>query len=195
MDVMRGGIVVLDLNRLSCHHAENVGMVLAALLIEHHRILGQFEGAIAKAIFHVHEDVGQVAAADNDAFGLIGALAAGILAHIDLGGLGSGAIELHRAIHGGDCGWIDGSGRGLGLLLGGCVSGLLGIFFLAACRQNQQSANCEHAGDDGPMLSIHDVALSLGCDQKIHPAHGRCASTSTRVVHDDLMQIIQTGQF
>ena len=59
---MRGGIVVLDLDRLSCHHAEHVRMVLAALLIEHDRILGSVEGAIAQAVFHVNEHIGQVAA-------------------------------------------------------------------------------------------------------------------------------------
>ncbi len=119
MDVVGGGVVILDLNCLSCHHAENVGMILAALLIEHDRILGSVEGAIAQAVFHVDEDVGQVAATDHDAFGFIGALAAGILAHVDLRGLGSGAVELHRAAHGRRGRGINRSGRRLGLLLGG----------------------------------------------------------------------------
>src|SRR5205823_1515562 len=77
MDVVGGRVVILDLNRLSCHYAENMGMVLAALLIEYDRILGRIKGAIAQAIFYIHEDVSQVAATDHDAFGFIGALAAG----------------------------------------------------------------------------------------------------------------------
>ena len=62
MDVVGGGIVVLDLHGLSGHHAEHVGMILAALLIEHDRILGRIEGAVAQAVFHIDEDIGQVAA-------------------------------------------------------------------------------------------------------------------------------------
>ena len=61
MDVVRGGIVVLDLHGLACHHAEHVRMILAALLIEHDRIFGNIEGAVAEAVFHIDEDIGEVA--------------------------------------------------------------------------------------------------------------------------------------
>src|SRR5437868_7584472 len=115
MDVVRGGIVVLDLHCLTGHDTEHVRMILASLLIEHNGIFGQIESAIAEAVFHVYEDVGEIAAADHNTFSLVSALAARVLAHIDLCRFGSGAIELHSAVNRGHGGGIDGSSGRLGL--------------------------------------------------------------------------------
>src|ERR1051326_1237743 len=90
MDVVSSGIVVLDLHRLAGHHAQHMRMVLAAFLVEHDGVLGKVEGAVAEAVFHVNEDVGQIASADPDVFSLVGPLAAGVLAHVDFRRLGSG---------------------------------------------------------------------------------------------------------
>src|ERR1700722_6478078 len=99
MDVMGRLIGVLDLHCLARHHAKNMRMILAALLFEHDRILGHVERPAAQSIFYVHEHVGQVAAINHNIFGLVGALASRVLAHVDLRRFRCGPVELHRAAH------------------------------------------------------------------------------------------------
>jgi len=133
MDVVRRGIVILDLNRLARHNAENVRMVLASLLIEDDSIFGNIEGAIAQTVFHIHEDVREIAVVDYDGLSLIGPFASRVLAHINFRGLGCRTIELYCPIHGRDCCGIDGSSRGRrlsGLLR--AVAGLFRVLFLTA---------------------------------------------------------------
>ena len=139
MDVVGRGIVVLDLHGLPGHYAENMGMILAAFLIEYDGVFGKVESAVAEAVLHVDKDIRKIAAADHDVLGFVGSFAAGVLAHVDLGGFGSGAGKFHSAIDGGNGGRIDRGGSGLRALFGRRVVGLLGIFFLAAGRQSQQS--------------------------------------------------------
>src|SRR5579863_3972769 len=109
-------------------------MVFASALIEDDGIFGDVKGAVSKAVLHVNEYICQITATDNDALGFVGALAAGILTHINLGLLGCRAVKLNGAVDRCDRGGINGGrcGRRLGWLLGHIV-GLLSILFLAAC--------------------------------------------------------------
>src|SRR5258708_5708824 len=85
-------------------------MILAATLVEDDGVFGHVEGAAAEPVFHVDENVGEIAACDYYGLGFVRAFAGWILAHVDLRRLGGGAIELYRAVYRGrGCG-IDGSG-------------------------------------------------------------------------------------
>src|SRR5262245_13301456 len=59
--VVRGGIAVLDLNRLSDKYTKDMRLVLAARLIEHHGRRRRRVDTIAESVADVHEDVGDVA--------------------------------------------------------------------------------------------------------------------------------------
>src|SRR5712692_1121898 len=97
MDVVGGGIVVLDLDGLAGHHTENVGMILAAALVEYDWVFGNVEGPASESVFHVDEHVGEITAGHDHILGFVRALAAWVLAHVNLRGLGSRAIKLHGA--------------------------------------------------------------------------------------------------
>ena len=146
---MGSGIVVLDLDGLTCHDPKDVRMVLAAALIKHDSIVRNFKRAASQAFLHVDEYIGKIAAIDHDGFSFVRTLAAGILAHIDLGGLWSRSIKLHRTANlGGGCRINRGGGaRGRCLLLGRGVGGLLGILLLIARDQQadrKQQTDCHH---------------------------------------------------
>ena len=135
MDVVGSGIIILDLNGLAGHHAEHMGMITAALLIKNDRILGNIEGAIADAVFHIDENIGEVAFIDDERFVLIGAFAGGVLRHVDLGRLRSRAIVLHRSAQRAYRGRINGRGSGGGSV--GTRGGLFSVFFFVTSSQQQ----------------------------------------------------------
>src|SRR5262249_9716727 len=130
VDVVRGVVAVLDVDVLADHDAEDVRVVAAAFLIEFDRSRRRIERAAAEAVFHVHEDVGQVLAIAGVGLDQVLALlgAGGVLRHIDFGGLGLGAIEAYGAGNRADRALVDRSrrrrGRGSRLLSGR-------LFFLA----------------------------------------------------------------
>ena len=164
MDVVRRGIVILDLHRLSRHHTEHVRMILAATLIEHHGIFGNVEGPAAQTIFHIDENISQIAARHDDVLGFVRALAARILAHVDLRSLGSRAIKLYRAVNRRrSCRINRRGGLRWSRRLRGSIARLLRILFLVASRRQQQAAQGQRAsGHHCPTcLLIHNVALSL----------------------------------
>ena len=97
MNVVCGRIVILDFNVLTGHRAQHVRVILATLLVDGDGFLGKVKGAVAQALFYINENIGQLAAIDDDGLSRVGALASGILAHINLGGLGSCAVEFHGA--------------------------------------------------------------------------------------------------
>src|ERR1700680_2986241 len=99
MDVVGRGIVVLDLDRLTCHDPKDVRMVLAPALIKHDSVVRNVKRAASQAFLHVDEYIGKIAAIDHDGFSFVRTLAAGILAHIDLGGLWCRSIKLHPTAH------------------------------------------------------------------------------------------------
>src|SRR3984893_14988875 len=137
MDDVGSGIVVLDLDGLTCHDPKDVRMILAAALIKHDSIARNVKRSASQAILHVNEYIGKIAAIDHDGFSFVQTLAAGILAHIDLGGLWSRSIKLHGTANLGSRCWSNrgGGARGRRLLLGGGVGGLLGVLLLIARDQ------------------------------------------------------------
>src|SRR6266481_3623271 len=147
MNVVGGRIAIDDLDGLIGDHAQHVGMVFAAALIELDGFFGNIESAVAEALFHIDEHVAEVTAGGHHVFRHVGALAGGVLAHVDLGGLGSFAFKFHGAANAGGRGGIDWSGGccrgGWG---GGGSSGLL--FFFAAsgeedeAKRSGQAPNC-----------------------------------------------------
>src|SRR5271169_6562466 len=93
MNVVGRWIAVDDLDGLIGDYAQHVGMILAPALVEGDGFLGNIEGAIAEALFNVDVNVGKLAGAGRNVLRHVGALASGILAHVNFGGLGSFAIE------------------------------------------------------------------------------------------------------
>src|SRR4030088_3252834 len=106
MVVVGGGIVVLDLDSLACHNAHYMWVVLATALVERDCIFGHVKSAAPYAVLYIDEDIGQIAAIDHDSLGFVRALATRVLTHIDLGGLWSRSIKLHRTVNCGSCCWI-----------------------------------------------------------------------------------------
>src|SRR3954447_13996667 len=148
MDVVGCRIGILDLDGLASHHTEDMRMISTAILIQDDRVLGNVEGPVAESVLHVNEYVGQIAAAYDDALGFIRAFAAGVLAHVDLRGLGRGAVELYSSTdrrHRGrinrrrGCSWLS-------FFFGRSVGGLLGAL-IASCKR-QQCAECQEAEED-----------------------------------------------
>src|SRR4029077_11907856 len=119
MDVVRSGIVVLDLDVLPRHHAQYVRMILAAALVKNDRILGHVKGAAAQTVLHVNENIGEFAAVDHNGLHGIVALACCILAHINLPWFRSGTGEGYRAADLRSRGRIDWSGGRSGRSLRG----------------------------------------------------------------------------
>src|SRR5260370_25652462 len=72
-------------------------MVFAATLIEGDGFLWNVECTVAQALFDVDKHVGEVASAGHHVFSCVRALAGGILAHVNHGGLWRGALELDDA--------------------------------------------------------------------------------------------------
>src|ERR1700722_1286688 len=136
MDVVGGLVVVFDLHGLSGHHAQHMGVILAAALVEHGWGRGNIKRAAAEAILHVHEYVGEIPAIDDNVFCLVHTFAGRALAHIDLRRLGSSAVEFYGAAHGGNGGRIDRSRRRRRRWLFRRRAGRL-LFFLVACGCNQ----------------------------------------------------------
>src|SRR6266404_2950779 len=132
VDIVGGGIAVDDRYGLAGDHSHHVRVIAAAALIELYGFLGDVEGAAAQAFLNVDENVREMAVRDDDILGHVCAFAGGILAHVYLGGLRRGAVELHNADDDGSRGWVNrrGGGRGgwsrCGLLFRG--------FFLATTR-------------------------------------------------------------
>src|SRR6266849_9787745 len=130
MDIVCGGIAVDDRYGLAGDHSHYEWVIAAAALIELNGFLGNVKRAAAEALFDVDEDVREMAVCDDDILGHVRALAGGILAHVNLGGLRRGAIEFHNTDDDGSRCWVNrrgGGGRGWsrrGLLFRG--------FFLAA---------------------------------------------------------------
>src|SRR5713101_8095217 len=159
MNVVGGGITVDDLDGLPGHHAHNVRMVLAATLVESDGFLGNVESAVAETFFHIHEDVGDVTVAGHHGLGHVRAFAGGILAHVNLGGLWRGAIELHGAADGCRRSRINGGGGGRGS--GGSRGPLFGRFFLSAPCQKDESKNCRQDQACLPRILVHDFTSPL----------------------------------
>src|SRR5207244_5381705 len=112
-------VVIHNDYTLPDHYSQHVMMITAALLIKSGGLFWNIEAAIAKAIFHINKDVGQVSTVDDNGFRFVSALAGRVLAHVDFGQPGSCAVELHRAIYGGYSFGINGSGCRSCLLLRG----------------------------------------------------------------------------
>src|SRR5258706_186845 len=112
-------------------HGQHVGMVFAAALIELDGFFGNIESAVAEALFHIDEHVAEVTAGGHHVFRHVGALAGGVLAHVDLGGLGSFAFKFHGAANAGGRGGGDlgGGGGRRGAGGGGGRGGGLFFFF------------------------------------------------------------------
>src|SRR5439155_9958844 len=105
MNVVRGIVVVLDPDILPSHHAQNMRMILADLLVYGRRVLGNIKGAIAQTFFHINEYVRQLTAIGNDRLRRVVAFARGILAYVDLLRLLRRSLERHRALYrSGRCG-------------------------------------------------------------------------------------------
>src|SRR6266849_915246 len=145
MNIVGGGVVVLDFDILSRHYGEHVRMITAALLVEYDSVLGDVKAAVAEAALHVNEHVSQIAIFHDHCLGGIVALAGRILTHINLRRLGGRTVEFHGAAYGSGGAGIDrrrgGGGFGFrggrGRLLFACV-------LLAAPGQEQQAEECEH---------------------------------------------------
>src|SRR5437016_9877195 len=156
VDVVGCGVAILNVDSLPGHYAQHVRMITAALLIKAGGLFWNIEAAIAKAIFHINKDVGQVSTVDDNGFRFVSALAGRVLAHVDFGQLGSCAVELHRAIYGGYSIGINGSGCRSCFLLRG-IAGFRTLF-LAAGGQEQNAEQRNHTEDDYPrLLTIHDL--------------------------------------
>src|ERR1700747_255107 len=90
--------------------------ITAAVLVEGDGFPRSGKAAVAKSVFHVDENVGEIAMIDDEVFrgGEFGA-ASGLVGHFDLPHSGNCALELNCAGDGGGGGEID-NGDGLGLL-------------------------------------------------------------------------------
>src|SRR5712664_812200 len=130
MDIVGGGVAIDDRYRLTGDHSHHVGVIAAAALIELNSLLGYVEGAATQALLDVDEDVCEMAVRDDDILGHVRALARGILAHVDLGGLRRGAIEFHNTDDDGSRGWVNRRGGGS---RGWSRRGLLFRGFAASC--------------------------------------------------------------
>src|SRR5260370_23796834 len=111
VNVVCGWIAIPDLHSLPCHHAEHVRMIFTSALIQYDRILWKSKSAVAQPFFHIHEDVGQVAASYDEVFCCVRSFAVSILTHVNLRRLRSYAFELHSAADGGGGGGINRGGR------------------------------------------------------------------------------------
>src|SRR2546429_9406561 len=87
MDVVRGRIVILNFDILPRHHTQDMGVILAALLIERDGIFGNFKSAISQSVFHVLKNVRQFAIVGHNGLRNVIDLAGRILAHDYLGRL------------------------------------------------------------------------------------------------------------
>ena len=134
-------------------------MVLAAALVQGDGFLGNVEGAVAETFFYIHEDVGDVTIAGHHGLGHVRAFTCGILAHVNLGGLWRGAIELHGAADGCRRSRINGSGGGP--RSGGSRRLLFGSFFLSAPCQKDESKNCRQGEHCFPHILVHDFTSPL----------------------------------
>ena len=109
MNVMGSGIVVLDLDGLTSHHAQYVWVITATLLVNRSGSFGNVEGAVAEAVLHIYEYIRQLAAVGNYGFGRVVPLTSGVLAHVDLRGFRRRTVELHGSTYGSRCCGVDGS--------------------------------------------------------------------------------------
>src|SRR6267142_2788692 len=134
VDIVGGGIAVDDRYGLAGDHSHHVWVIPAAALIEFNGFLGDIEGTAAEAFFDVDEDVCEMAVRDDDILGHVRAFAGGVLAHVNLGGLRRGAVELHNADDDGSRGWVNRRGGGC---RGRSRRRLLfrGFFLAASCEQ------------------------------------------------------------
>src|SRR2546427_1482131 len=144
MNVVGGRIAVNDLDGLIGDYAHHMRMVFAAALIERNGFFGNVERAVAQAFFDIDEDVGEVSAAGHHVFRHVGALAGGVLAHVNLGGLWGFAFKFHGAGDAGGRGGINRSGRGRSA---GSSGGLVSFLFAAPREEDKaersgQAPNC-----------------------------------------------------
>ena len=128
VNIVCGWIAIGDLHGLSCHHAEHMGMIFTSALIQYDRVFRKGKGAVAQPLFHIYEDVGQVAVSHYDIFGCVRSFAVRILTHVNFRWFRSNTLELHGATNGSRCGGINrrggrsGGGAGSrGLLLRGLL--------------------------------------------------------------------------
>src|SRR3981081_475362 len=83
MDVMRGGIVILDLYGLTGHHTQDVRVIFAAALIQNDWVFGDVKRSVPETILYVHKHIGEVSTRDGNVFRFVRPLARGLLAHVD----------------------------------------------------------------------------------------------------------------
>jgi len=107
MNIVQGLVVVLKAYRLAGHHGDHVRNVAAAFLLNGDTLLRRIEVAIAQAVFHVNQHVGQMAIVDDNLLGCRAPLAAGIVRHVDWLGSGRSAFKADGAGDGGCGGRID----------------------------------------------------------------------------------------
>src|SRR5579859_144591 len=158
VDVVGGHVRIDDGQRLACLQGQNVRMILAALLVDHHRSGLRRERIRAEVALEVDDYILQCAAiAGNDVFcgcrrGMrLGAIGFG--GHIDVLGLGGRAIELDGSGHGTGCGRIHGFARGISGW--GCGFRLVSL----PSTTDQRSSQC-YGGGEVPQTFTHDVMTS-----------------------------------
>src|SRR5260370_12002086 len=99
MDIVIGWFAFDAFKRLSSHHSQNMGMVLAATLIDGHGLLGNVKRPVSQTFLHVHEDVGQLAAVRYHGLGGVCAPSGPILAHVNFPPLVTPARNPHPPPH------------------------------------------------------------------------------------------------
>src|SRR5437016_8244887 len=113
-------------------------MVAAALLVDDHRVLRNIKVAITETFFHIDKNIGEIAVLRDHVLGGVVALASGILAHVDFGRLGRGAVKLNSAANRSRGGGIDWSGGCRWFRLRSRGGRLLFARLLATARQERQ---------------------------------------------------------
>src|SRR5213593_2950518 len=152
-------IVILNFDILPRHHTQDMGVILAALLIERDGIFGNIKSAISQSVFHVHKNVRQFAIVGHNGLRHVIALAGRILAHVYLGGLGDRPTVRCSATHSCGGGGINWSGGGFRLFCrrGGLL--LTGVLFLATTYEQCQGEKTEQSEHRCPFFRIHDVTF------------------------------------
>src|SRR5262249_61482505 len=94
VNVVSCRIAVDDPYGLTGHGAEHMRPVFASGLGQSDRILGNIEGAVAEPFLHIDKHVGEMAVLDDEIISGVCALAFGVLAHVNLGGLGGDIVRI-----------------------------------------------------------------------------------------------------
>ena len=159
MNVVRGQVVVLDLDVLAGHHAQHVRMVLAALLVDGRRSRWERRRCGRPGRLSHRRKRWPVAAVGDDGLGLLAPLQAGSWLMSILAGLGAApsnfTVPLMVATVAGSIGVAAG--------WAGCSAAWCWSAVLPSCCRLHSSAKAEQAEQAKHCPTgflIHDVALS-----------------------------------